>query len=318
MRRTGMRPTTQLLTAALLAVAACGTDTADDSAGSSNDSGADSASDPGAESVDPQSDNESEGITGNTVPADQVLLADSVSGAVAPPTVLASPTSVQSYPGWFSSEPDLYAQVRGALAAQSDYPSASRPLLAFTNGPSCTSVDDAKLMADGARVYAVFDGLKQQECFAAHTQVAIFEVDRSDLPRDFVLVGTDSSDADDADTSAGPGELLAFQELRSTPSYQPPSAREVTDGSDLDEFAAALPSGRADVRNATTNLGDDQRAFAFVLTGCTATSAELILAPSHVIAGTVGGEAVRCFRPVHYAAVFAVDSDQLPKGVEVG
>ena len=107
-----MRSTTLLLTAVFLAVAACGTETADDPATSSHDSGADSASDSGAESVDPQPD-------------------QAVEGVVAPPTVLASPTSVQAYPSWFSAEPSLYAQVQGAFAAQGSYPSVSQPLLAF-------------------------------------------------------------------------------------------------------------------------------------------------------------------------------------------
>jgi hypothetical protein len=313
-----MRPTTLLLTAAFLAVAACGTETADDPGPSSHDSGADSASDPGAESVDPQPDEAVEGIAGHKIRADQILLADSVSGVVAPPTVLASPASVQAYPGWFTAEPGLYAQVQGALAGQGSYPTASQPLLAFTNGPSCMNVDAAKLMADGSQVFAVFDGQKQQECFAAHTQVVIFAVDRSDLPKEFTLVGTDSSDASEADSSAGPGDLLTFQELRNAPGYQPPPAREVTDEQDLDEFVTALPSGQAEVRNATADLGDDQRAFAFVLTGCAAKTAELIVTPTRITAGTVGGETVRCFRPVYYAAVFAVDSSQLPEGVKVG
>jgi hypothetical protein len=310
-----MRSTTLLITAAFLAVAACGSDRADDPAASANDSGADSASDPGAESVGPPADEGSEGSAGEPIRAERVLLADSMSGAVAPPTVLASPTSVQAYPGWFSAEPDLYAQVQGALAAQGSYPSASRPLLAFANGPSCLNVDDARLLADGRRVYAVFDGRKQEECLAAHTQIAIFAVDRTELPRDFTLVGTGSSDAD---SSAGPGQPLVFQELHGGLAYQPPSAREVTDQTDLEEFAAALPSGQTAVRSATASLEDDQRAFGFVLTGCAATSAELIVTPSRVTAGTVGGEAVRCIRPVYYAAVFAVDSRQIPEDVKVG
>ena len=310
-----MRSTTLLITAAFLAVAACGTDRADDPAASSNDSGADSAPASGAESVVPPADEGSADSTGEPIRADLVLLADSTSGAVAPPTVLASPTSVLAYPGWFSAEPDLYAQVQGAFAALGSYPTAGRPLLAFTNGPSCTNVGDAKLLADGDRVYAVFDGQKQEECFAAHTQIAIFAVDRTELPQDFTLVGTDSSDAD---SSAGPGEPLAFQQLQTGLAYQPPPAREVTDRADLDEFAAALPSGQTAVRDATASLGDDQRAFAFVLTGCAATSAELIVTPARVTAGTVGGETVRCIRPVHYVAVFAVDSSQLPEDVQVG
>ena len=313
-----MRSTTLLLTAAFLAVAACGTETADDPATSSHDSGADSASDSGAESVDPQPDQAVDGIAGDKIRAEQVLLADSVSGVVAPPTVLASPASVQAYPGWFTAEPGLYAQVQGAFAAQGGYPSASQPLLAFTNGPSCMNVNAAKLMADGNQVFAVFDGQKQKECFAAHTQVAIFAVDRSDLPKDFTLVGTDSSDASEADSSAGPGELLAFQELRNALRYRPPPAQEVTEAQDFDEFVATLPSGQAEVRNATADLGDDQRAFAFVLAGCAARTAELVVTPTRVTAGTVGGEAVRCFRPVYYVAVFAVDSSQLPEGVRIG
>ena len=313
-----MRSTTLLLTAAFLAVAACGTETADDPATSSHDSGADSASDSGAESVDPQPDQAVEGVAGDEIRAGQVLLADSMSGVVAPPTVLASPTSVQAYPGWFSAEPSLYAQVQGAFAAQGSYPSVSQPLLAFTNGPSCMNVDAARLMADGDQVYAVFDGQKQKECFAAHTQVAIFAVDRSDLPKDFTLVGTDSSDPSESDSSAWPGELLAFQELRNALRYRPPPAQEVTEEQDFDEFVAMLPSGQAEVRNATADLGDDQRAFAFVLTGCAARTAELIVTPARVTAGTLGGEAVRCIRPVYYAAVFAVDSSQLPEGVKIG
>jgi hypothetical protein len=135
------------------------------------------------------------------------------------------------------------------------------------------------------------------------------------LPKDFTLVGTDSAGAD---ASAGPGEPLVFQELTTSPDYQPPPAHEVTDDQDLDQFAAALPSDQAQVRDAAATLGADQRAFGFVLTGCAAMGAELIVTPSKVSAATVGGENVRCIAPMYYVAVFAVDADQLPDHVTLG
>ncbi|HEU0288660.1 MAG TPA: hypothetical protein VFR22_16545, partial [Nocardioidaceae bacterium] len=255
---------TLLITAAVLAVAGCGTDSPD-SASPADDSGV---------GGDGGGDHQTEGLAGQPIHAQLVLLADSASGIVAPPTVLDGPTAVQAYPGWFSDEPAVYNKVLDALAGQGGYPTGSQPLLAFTNGPSCASVDDAKLMVDGTQVYAAFNGDKTEECLAAHTQVAIFQVSRTALPKDFTLVGTDSAGAD---ASAGPGEPLVFQELTTSPDYQPPPAHEVTDDQDLDQFAAALPSDQAQVRDAAATLGADQRAFGFVLVGCAATGAELIV-----------------------------------------
>ena len=300
-----MRSITLLITAAVLAVAGCGTDSAEpaspaDGSGVGGDGGGDS---------------QAADLAGQPIHAQLVLLADSASGIVAPPTVLDGPTAVQAYPGWFSDEPAVYHKVLDALAGQGGYPTGSQPLLAFTNGPSCASVDDAKLMVDGTQVYAAFNGDKTEECLAAHTQVAIFQVSRTALPKDFTLVGTDSAGAD---ASAGPGEPLVFQELTTSPDYQPPPAHEVTDDQDLDQFAAALPSDQAQVRDAAATLGADQRAFGFVLVGCAATGAELIVTPSKVSAATVGGENVRCIAPMYYVAVFAVDADQLPDHVTLG
>jgi hypothetical protein len=303
-----MRSKTLLITAAILVASACGTDAADEPAPASDDGAADTATESTPEPT--------EGIAGQTVNAELIFLGDSVSGTVAPPTLLTSPAAVQAYAGWFTSEPGLYRDVQGAFAARSGYPSPGQPLLAFTNGPSCANVDDADLMADGTRVYAAFQGEQpSKECLAAHTQIAIFAVSRSKLPADFTLVGTDSSSTD---ASAGPGELLTFQELDGALGYQPPDGREVTDDHALDEFVAALPSHQAEVRDATATLGDSQRAFGFVLTGCAATTAELIVTPSKVSAGTVGGELVRCIRPVFYVAVFAIDAEQLPSDVTIG
>ena len=308
--RTHMRSMTLLITAAVLAVAGCGNDSPDsaspaDGSGVGGDGGGDNGG----------GGNQTEGLAGQPIHAQLVLLADSASGIVAPPTVLDGPTAVQAYPGWFSDEPAVYNKVLNALAGQGGYPTGSQPLLAFTNGPSCASVDDAKLMVDGTQVYAAFNGTKAEECLAAHTQVAIFQVSRTALPKDFTLVGTDSAGAD---ASAGPGEPLVFQQLTTTPDYQPPPPREVTDDQSLDQFAAALPSDQAEVRDAAASLGADQRAFGFVLTGCAARGAELIVTPSKVSAATVGGENVRCIAPMYYVAVFAVDAEQLPDQVALG
>jgi hypothetical protein len=301
-----MRSMTLLITAAVLAVAGCGTDSANAPASPADGSGV---------GGDGGGDHQAEDLAGHPIHAELVLLADSASGIVAPPTALDGPTAVQAYPGWFSAEPALYGKVQNALAGQGGYPTGSQPLLAFTNGPSCAKVHDAKLMVDGTKVYAAFGGGKTGECLAAQTQVAIFQVNRTALPKDFTLVGTASAGAD---ASAGPGEPLVFQRLDTVPNYQPPPPREVTDNQDLDQFAASLPSGQAEVRDAAAALGADQRAFGFVLTGCAATGAELIVTPSKVSAGTVGGENVRCIAPVYYVAVFAVDADQLPENVTLG
>jgi hypothetical protein len=301
--RTDMRSTTLLICAAVLAATACGTDKSDN------------ADDTGQQpKPEPSGSGPTDSLVGQPVDAELVLLADSVDAAVAPPTMLADPTAVQAYPGWFSAEPDLYGEVRDALTGLPDYPNASSPLLAFTNGPSCAAVDDAKLMADGSQVYAVFEGQKHEECLAPHTQVAIFAVDRGQLPKSFDLVGTDSADAA---SDVGPGELVAFQELDATARSAPPFGLELVDQGALNNFVAGLPSHQAEVRREVGKLDPTARTFGFVLTGCAATTAELVVTPSHVTAATVGGEAVRCIRPVHYAAVFTVDADHLPADVTV-
>lgn len=286
MRSTLLLPIT---IAAVLTVAACGTDEADE---------------PQSTPSEP-----TEEIVGEPVDAELVVLADSADAAIAPPTVLTGPTSTQAYPGWYSSDPDLYGQVTKALGDLPDYPHAGTPLLAFTNGPNCATIDDARLMVDGERVYTVFEGQDHEECYAPHTQVAIFSVDRSQLPKGFSLVGTDDSTAG---PTTGPGELLAFEELDATAGFRPPKASEITDEASLDAFASSLPSHQDEIRALADELGGDHQVFGFVVSGCAATSAELVVTPRSVSAAPVGGEAVRCIAPVFYAAVFAADPDNLP------
>jgi hypothetical protein len=291
-----MRSKILVISAAVLAATACGSNEADQPQSSSGD-------DTGSEQQ----------MSGDPVDADLVLLADSATAAVAPPVVLNDPTSVQAYPGWFSTDADLYDQVNDAFAGLSDYPRADRPLLAFTSGPNCDAVDQAELMVDGTNVYAEFEGQSHEECGAPHSQVAIFEVNRAALPKDFTLVGVDSSDTAGARSTDGPGELLAFHNMKGTVRFRQLPALEVTEPGALADFVAMIPSAPADLAHATDGLGADQRAFGFVISGCAATSAELVVTPSRVSAAPVGGEAVRCIAPMYYAAVFAADADTLPE-----
>jgi hypothetical protein len=287
-----MRSKILAISAAVLAATACGTNEADQPQSSSDDE-----------------TSSGQQIAGEPVDAKLLLLADSATAAVAPPTLLEGPTAVQAYPGWFSADGDLYDQVTKALAGTMDYPHPGQPFLAFTSEPGCESAGQAKLMADGTRVYTDFEGSSPEECLAPHTQIAIFQVNRADLPKGFTLVGTDTAESG---STAGPGELLAFDELSVSPRFQPPPAQEVTEQDALGDFVATIPSAPTDLIHATDDLGADQRAFGFVLTGCAARSAELVVTPSQVSAAPVGGEAVRCFAPVYYAAVFAADADTLP------
>jgi hypothetical protein len=291
-----MRSMILVISAAVLAATACGSNEADQPQSSSGD-------DTGS----------GQQMSGEPVDAKLILLADSATAAVAPPELLDGPTSVQAYPGWFSADSDLYGKVGDALAGLPDYPRADRPLLAFTSGPNCDSVDHAELMVDGNRVYAAFEGQSHEECMAPHSQVAIFEVNRATLPKDITLVGVDSADTSAAASTDGPGELLAFDELKDTMRLRQPAAQEVTDPEALADFVAAIPSAPSDLAHATDGLGADQRAFGFVITGCAATSAELVVTPSRVSAAPVGGETVRCIAPMYYAAVFAADADTLPE-----
>jgi hypothetical protein len=307
--RTDMRSTLTLTFAAtVLAIAACGTNDADDADNTGN-TGNGNHSD---HSDEPSEPDPTDGLVGQKIDAELVLLADSVEAVVAPPVVLADPTSVRAYPGWYASEPDLYAQVNDALAGRPDYPNAGSPLVAFTSGPSCSKIDEAELRADGTKVYATFEGRDVGECLATHTQVAIFAVDRAQLPPDFTLVGTDSADAAE---STGPGELIAFEKLDVPAGYQPPKAQELTDGLALDAFASALPSDGDRIRALADGLAADQRVLGFVITGGMERAAELVVTPHGVSAAPVGGEAVRCLAPEFYAAVFAVDPQHLPQHV---
>ncbi len=54
------------------------------------------------------------------------------------------------------------------------------------------------------------------------------------------------------------------------------------------------------------------RAFAFVLSGCQDTGAELVVEGESIEAELTGGEKVNCGEPNHFLATFTIDEDAIP------
>jgi hypothetical protein len=102
----------------------------------------------------------------------------------------------------------------------------------------------------------------------------------------------------------GPGTLTGFVPVRDGS-----GAAEL--GRDVSGLLLPDPSPEAAAALATTPAAG-QRGFAFVVTGCRATGAVLLVARDRVSAEPTGGEGVTCYLPERYLATFTVAGDDVP------
>lgn len=236
-------------------------------------------------------------------------------------TVLRTDTDRARFPGWFAGAsaggPETAKKVAARLKGTD---LKTNVLVAFTATTGCSKPHGAQLYAHG-RLLA-FRPLDQPspppECYAPYQVTAVFEVPKNRLPdRPRFADGPGGAEKPDA---AGPGELASFTRIdpegtERTPDA--PEAAEVTERGDLDRYLRRLPEKTAarvkaklDARKRAPEPGE--RLFAFRLSGCRLTGAELHAETGELSAVAVGGENVRCIRAEHYVAIFALPSPLVP------
>lgn len=143
----------------------------------------------------------------------------------------------------------------------------------------CSVPDDVELRrtGDDLRLEPVREAPEPEpiECVRAITTVAVVAVDRATLPDEPTV------DGEPASAPVGPGEVVAFERLGGE------AARTATEVRSLDELEALLADldGAPAVEGlALTEVDPEQRRFLFVLGGCQAVTAELVIADDQITA----------------------------------
>jgi hypothetical protein len=205
-----------------------------------------------------------------------------------------------------SSEASMAADLKDKLAG---YDLGAKALLVFHAGIGCDTAGGVELRRSGDD-FAIryLDVTEREECVVAKSTVAVFGIDRGELPARPTLQG-------DPPDPAAAGELIGFQqfgrnglrvpEVEATEISQPDQAERF-----LKQFPDGFPELAADVRGAGRAAGS--RVFAFPVSGCRNDGAVLVVEPEQLSAVPTGGENVRCVMAEHYIAVFSIDADDVP------
>lgn len=226
--------------------------------------------------------------------------------------VLGDERDAARFPGWFAGSDPAAARAIAARTAGTDF--SRNVLVGWARSTGCSQATRTVLFVSGSRLLLGVDQPKPTpECLTDFRVVSVFEVPRGRMPRHPVF-GEENAGPD----AAGPGRTLAFTRLDSTSGQQANDSRgtEVTEAAQLNAFLARLPgASAAAVRKQTAahpaQLGE--RSFGYLLTGCSATGAELLIsADGGMTAHTTGGENVRCLRAESYAAIIAVPANVVP------
>ncbi|XVQ09427.1 hypothetical protein ACQP1W_44025 [Spirillospora sp. CA-255316] len=234
-------------------------------------------------------------------------------------TVLRSRTDVRAVRGWFAETgrgaPDAGDVER--LAAGRDYGREAVVLFSYTGG--CDSARGARLTSDGpGRLNMDLTGVTEhEECYAPYENLAMFAVDKAMAPDGLTLGGSRTGSPD----PVSPGRLLAFEKLPGPP---PRSARaaEVSQPDQLEGFLGSLPGATAgaleDGLGGGTSGQQGGRRFGFVVTGCRARTAIMMIGEDRLAAEPVGDGTARCETAEHYAAVFTVEAPHVPPAARIG
>lgn len=248
----------------------------------------------------------SPGPTG--APVDAEVVAFTLVDAERPfATVLDDKNDVLAYTSRLTSvDASLATDVKDKLAS---YDLAGRALLVFHAGIGCDTAGGVELRRSGDD-FAIryLDVTEHEECVVQKSTVAIFGVDRAELPDSPRLQGAPPA-------PAGVGTLIGFQQFGRNGLRVPDvEATEVSQPDQAERFLAQFPDGfpklAADIDGARRAAGT--RVFAFPVSGCRNDGAVLVVEPEQLSAVPTGGENVRCVMAEHYIAVFAVDADDVP------
>lgn len=226
--------------------------------------------------------------------------------------VLDNERDAARFPGWFAGPDPAAARAIAARTAGTDF--SRNVLVGWVRSTGCSQATRTALFVSGSRLLLGVDQPKPTpECLTDFRVVSVFEVPRDRMPRHPVF-GEESAGPD----AAGPGRALAFTRLDSASGQQTNNSRgtEVTGAAQLNAFLARLPGASAAAVRKQTAAHPAQRgerSFGYLLTGCSATGAALLISADGVMtADATGGENVRCLRAESYAAIIAVPASAMP------
>ncbi|SFO15435.1 hypothetical protein SAMN04489713_104304 [Actinomadura madurae] len=178
-------------------------------------------------------------------------------------------------------------------------------LFSYTGG--CDTARGARLTSDGpGRLNMDLTGVTEHgECDTPYKNLAMFAVDKAKAPPGGLTLGGTRTGSPDP---VSPGKLVAFEKLAAPP---PRSARaaEVSQPDQLEGFLKSLPGARLGGGTPGQRGG---RRFAFVLSGCAARTAIMMIDEDRLAAEPVGDGITRCEIAEHYAAVFTVEAQNVP------
>jgi hypothetical protein len=281
-----LRPHRALLVALVLAVAACGG--GDGDGDDRGDGPTTTAPDDGGPTTLPPDE-------GEVVPSEVVVLAEGADADPegAGPGLLVDGTDLRAFAGRFlvpGSEDD--EEVRDLADEVDDDGPGEVAWVGDVVGTGCFTPGGVGLrrVDDDVRLVPVDlpEDEGEVECTRAVITVALVAVDRELLPDDPTLAG------EPADAPVGPGEVVGFAPLE-------PGARtdavEVTTLAQLVTFLEDLDGAPTDLD--LDEVEPDSRRFAFVVEGCAAATAELVLDAESIVAvpkqeGEERGEQVEC------------------------
>jgi hypothetical protein len=205
-----------------------------------------------------------------------------------------------------SSDESMAADLKDKLAA---YDLSAKALLVFHAGIGCDTAGGVELRRSGDDfTIRYLDVTEREECVVQKSTVAVFGIDRGELPANPKLQGRTPD-------PAAAGELIGFQQFNPNELPLPEvTASEISQPDQVERFLAQFPSGfpklAADIRGEGRAAGT--RVFAFPVSGCRNDGAVLVVEPEQLSAVPTGGENVRCVMAEHYIAVFSIDADDVP------
>lgn len=214
-----------------------------------------------------------------------------------------APIRLDAFAGWYG----------GAETIQE--PPEERPAepgttyVAVTDVTGCRAPESVQVSRAGTDLRVRFaGGTDHEECLRPVGPVAYVAVPARQLRGVRTVNGAAPVDA------AGPGRLADFVELGTVR-----LGRLAAELGDTDALRTQLGAAGVEVTGDVAAALDRQvpageRGFAFVLTGCTETSAVLLLSNDRITADLVHDEQVACAAPVYFLATFTAAAADLPEG----
>jgi hypothetical protein len=220
-----------------------------------------------------------------------------------------SPIHLGAFASWYGrgADGEDFDEVTDEAPAGSVY-------VAVTGNTGCRVPEGIEVHRDGDDLEVRFTGgIDREECVQLIGAGVYFAA-----PADAVE-GVRTVNGDPLRDPAGPGEPVDFVPLGDSGLDPVPPAEFGTDG--LNALRTALFDARPDHAEQLSAaldrpLPDDKRMFAFVVSGCAIEGAVLVLGPDHITAdGLYPKVPVDCEVASHYLATFAVNADDVPKGI---